>query len=129
VTERSADWMRQATRDLEHARTVLAAGFFEWSCFSAHQSAEKAIKAVIEHRHGEAWGHGLHRLLAELNELLPENLLDRAKVLDKHYIPTRYPNGLESGAPTDLYTRGEAVSAIEHAEAILQFCSGLLPRP
>ncbi len=27
-----------------------------------------------------------------------------AKTLDKHYIPTRYPNGLDAGAPTDFYT-------------------------
>ena len=42
--------------------------------------------------------------------------------LDKHYIPTRYPNGFERGAPTDFYTRGEADQAIRHAEAILEYC-------
>ena len=43
-------------------------------------------------------------------------------MLDKHYIPTRYPNGFDSGAPTDFYTEEEAQTAVRHAEAILEFC-------
>ena len=39
-------------------------------------------------------------------------LIDRAKELDKHYIPTRYPNGFERGAPLDFRTRREAEEAL-----------------
>jgi HEPN domain-containing protein len=53
---------------------------------------------------------------------LDETLVDRAKALDKHYIPTRYPNGFERGAPVDFYTRAEAERAIADAEAILAYC-------
>jgi HEPN domain-containing protein len=49
-------------------------------------------------------------------------LIDRAKELDKHYIPTRYPNGFERGAPVDFYTEKEAREAINNAEAILEYC-------
>jgi HEPN domain-containing protein len=49
-------------------------------------------------------------------------LVDRAKELDKHYIPTRYPNGFERGAPVDFYTAKEADQAIGNAEVILEFC-------
>jgi len=28
-----------------------------------------------------------------------EEVMDLAKILDRYYIPTRYPNGFESGAP------------------------------
>lgn len=38
--------MRQAKRDLEHARRVAEAGEYDWSCFAAQQSAEEALKAV-----------------------------------------------------------------------------------
>ena len=55
---------------------------------------------------------------------LDRALIDRAKQLDKHYIPTRYPNGFERGAPTDLYTLQEADEAIANAEAIIEFCRG-----
>ena len=52
----------------------------------------------------------------------PEILVNYARMLDKHYIPTRYPNGFASGAPTDFYTEEEARNAIRNAEAILEFC-------
>ncbi len=42
-----------------------------------------------------------------------DELITCAKVLDKHYIPTRYPNGLDSGAPADFYTRQEAETACD----------------
>ncbi|BBM70904.1 hypothetical protein RmaAA213_27500 [Rhodothermus marinus] len=57
------------------------------------------------------------------------DLLDAAKVLDKLYIPTRYPNGLLEGAPTEFFTRQEAEHAIRCAEAILRFGHGLLAGP
>lgn len=56
-------------------------------------------------------------------------LLDRARSLDKLYIPTRYPNGLAGGAPADFYTRPEAERAIADAEAILEICRRMLSRP
>jgi len=55
-------------------------------------------------------------------------MLDRARSLDKLYVPTRYPNGLPSGAPADYYTRVEAERAIADAETIVECCRGVLPR-
>jgi HEPN domain-containing protein len=124
VAERSGDWLRQAESDLRHARNASKDGDFDWAAFASHQAAEKALKAVFQKRHQEAWGHTLSVLLANLATaagVTPE-LLDRAKALDKHYIPTRYPNGFERGAPVDFYTRDEAERAIADAEAILEFC-------
>ncbi len=116
--------MRQAEADLRHARNALKDQDFDWSAFAAHQAAEKAIKALFQKLHLDAWGHTLSLLLAALPEgVRPgQELTDLAKRLDKHYIPTRYPNGFERGAPTDLYTAAEAELAIEDAEAILGYC-------
>ena len=124
MAERSGDWMRQAEADLRHARNARAVGDYDWAAFASHQSAEKGIKAVFQKRSLDAWGHVLSLLLTSLpEELKPdESLLDRAKALDKHYIPTRYPNGFERGAPVDFYTENEAAEAINNAEAILEYC-------
>jgi HEPN domain-containing protein len=124
VAERSADWLRQADADLRHARNSLAVGDYEWSAFAAQQSAEKAIKGLFQSLHLDAWGHTLSVLLASLPESSRPagRLIELAKALDKHYIPTRYPNGFERGAPTDFYTRDEAARAIEQAEEIIAFC-------
>ena len=122
---RYPDWFRQAEADLRHARNSLDDGDFEWSCFAAHQAAEKAIKAVFLKEGMDAWGHTLTALIGNLpspSEPLPETLLNHARILDKYYIPTRYPNGFDSGAPTDYYTEEEAHNAIRLAEAILEFC-------
>ena len=57
MVERSEDWLREAKGDIEHAKNDLKGGFYNWACFSAQQSVEKAIKAVFQKMHMEAWGH------------------------------------------------------------------------
>jgi HEPN domain-containing protein len=124
MPERSRDWFRQAEADLRAARSARDTGHHEWAAFASHQAAEKAIKAVYQKLHMEAWGHALTTLLEHLpNEKQPnEELIEKAMVLDRHYIPTRYPNGFERGAPTDYYSRKDADEAINNAEAIIEFC-------
>jgi HEPN domain-containing protein len=123
--------LRQAEADLEHARHAHKDGHFEWACFAAQQSAEKAAKALHLSIGQEAWGHSVTELLDALRAGVPapdSALLDRARALDKLYVPTRYPNGLPAGAPADFFTAGEAERAVADAEAILAFCRGKLPR-
>lgn len=128
---RAHDWFRQAEADFRHASHAREDGDFEWACFAAHQAAEKAVKSVYEAHHLEGWGHTISTLLGNLPEPMkvPEETIVKAKALDKHYIPTRYPNGFESGAPTDFYTAEDADQAITHARAILDFCRRHLPAP
>jgi len=128
--ERSRDWLDQAKGDLEHAQSDLERGFFDWACFSAQQAAEKAVKAVCQRMHIEAWGHSVMDLLDELPEQIavPAELKDAALELDKSYIPSRYPDAHPSGAPRHRYTRGEAERLIAYAQKIIQFCEGLLSR-
>lgn len=126
--ERSADWLDQAQGDLDHARNDLAGGFFDWACFSAQQSAEKAIKAVLQVKGEEAWGHSVADLLDALgvHTAVPANQRDMGLELDKAYILSRYPNAHPSGSPRRRYTRAEAERLIGYAEQILGFCQGLL---
>lgn len=130
MPERHADWLRQAHRDLGHAEGAVAAEHYEWSCFAAQQAAEKALKAVFQRLGAVAWGHSVAALLTSLPApyAADEDLLNRAKALDKHYIPTRYPNGFEQGAPMDYYTRPEAERSIEDGRAVIGFCEDLLAR-
>ncbi len=52
---------------------------------------------------------------------MPRDLVERARVLDTFYIPTRYPNAHPSGAPSDHYGPLQSGDALEHAEEILGF--------
>ena len=124
MSNRASDWLKQAEYDLQHARNALKDEDFEWACFAAQQSAEKAVKALFFSLGGEGWGHSITRLLADLTQKLsvPDVLFSASKHLDKHYIPTRYPNGFDAGVPRDYYTKDEARKAIEDAVAIYDFC-------
>jgi len=130
MPQRHEDWMRPAQRDLAHAEHSVADGDHEWSCFASQQAAEKAVKALFQKRSAEAWGHSVtHLLLSLSDEDRPgEEMVDRARELDKHYVPARYPNGFERGAPMDYFTATEARRAIENAREILEFCKGRLRR-
>jgi HEPN domain-containing protein len=126
--ERSADWFDQAQGDLAHARDDAARGYYDWACFSAQQSAEKAVKAVFQKLGAVAWGHSVADLLDDLAQHAEPAaaLKDMALELDKAYIPTRYPDAHPSGSPRRRYTRGEAERMVSHAEHIVTFCAGLL---
>lgn len=128
LASRAHDWLNQARRDLDHARNDLKSGFFEWGCFSAQQSAEKAVKALYQSLHAEAWGHSVKRLLEDLPESLacPEAVIQSGIQLDKFYIPTRYPNGFDQGSPSDYFLESDLKGAIQHAERIIRFCENHL---
>lgn len=128
MASRAQDWYRQAEHDLDHARHALADGAFEWACFAAQQASEKAVKAVYELHGEEAWGHAVSVLVEGLAPgiVAPQELVDSARELDQHYIPSRYPNSHPEGAPFEFYTAGEAGRAVRYAEEILAWCGSLL---
>ena len=126
--DRSRDWMAQAKRDLEHAAKDVADGYYEHACFEAQQAAKKAVKAVYMRLHAEASGHRVARLLEEVDpgaSRPPSELIDDAKLLDQYYVPTRYPNGFESGAPMEFFTKEQASDAVRRADKIIRWCESL----
>lgn len=123
---RSKDWFLQARSDLEHARKSLDIGDYDWACFAAQQAAEKAAKALHMKLHQVAWGHSVFDLLHELPEELPapESLLEKAKSLDRHYIPPRYPDAHPAGPSYRSYTRKDAEQAVSAATEVVEWCEG-----
>ncbi|MBW1695456.1 MAG: HEPN domain-containing protein [Deltaproteobacteria bacterium] len=121
MPNRAKDWFSQAERDLKQAVDSKKAGRHEWACFAAQQSAEKALKALHLSCHQEAWGHVVARLLSELPLSVPNDLIEKAKVLDNFYVPTRYPNGHPEGAPFEHYGTIQSAEAIKYAGEILEF--------
>jgi HEPN domain-containing protein len=123
MPNRARDWFNQATRDLEQAEDSQRSGRHEWSCFAAHQAAEKAVKALHLRLGQEAWGHVVARLLQELPEStpVPAELIEKGRVLDAYYIPPRYPNSHPEGAPFEHYGPLQSGEAIRYAHEILGF--------
>lgn len=118
---RHEDWMRQARKDLGHAESALEGGDYEWACFAAQQSAEKAVKALLFARGITVWGHAVTFLVAELppGDRPSEQLLDSARELDTHYITSRYPDAHPAGAPLDYYTRATAERAVQATRGMI----------
>lgn len=121
MANRSTDWFLQAERDLEQAEASRADGRHEWACFAAQQSAEKAVKALHLFKGQEAWGHVVARLLHELPLAIPEDLVEKGKVLDNFYIPTRYANSHPNGPPYEHYGPLQSEEAIRYGGEILEF--------
>ena len=63
------------------------------------------------------------RLLEELPEAVgvPIDLIEKGRVLDNFYIPSRYPNGHATGAPFEHYGPLQSGEAIRYAREIIEF--------
>jgi len=121
MTNRSKDWLSQAERDLEQAKASQKVDYHEWASFAAQQAAEKAVKALHLSLGQEAWGHVVARLLSELPVPVDPELVEKGKVLDNAYIPSRYPNGHPEGAPFEHYGPIQSNEAIRYASEIIEF--------
>jgi HEPN domain-containing protein len=123
MPNRALDWLRQAGRDFEQAIDSRHAERHEWACFAAQQAAEKAIKALHLHAGQKVRGPVIAQLLEELPETVnvPELLVEKGRVLDNFYIPSRYPNGHSTGAPFEHYGPLQSEMAIRHAREIIEF--------
>lgn len=130
MPKRVEDWIRQADKDLIHAKNALEDGDYEWSCFAAQQSSEKALKAVYESMNMQAKGHSIVGLIKGLENFykVPDKFYYYARILTRYYIEARYPNGFPEGAPLDYFDETMAKEAVDAAEAILRWCRDIVGR-
>jgi len=115
--------MEQARHTLSSIKADLEFGSYGWACFKAQQAAEFAVKALLYGLGLPAHGHSISGLLAKAPSSLhvSEGLIQRAKTLDKLYIPTRYPNAWAEGSPEDYYTVKDAEEAICCAKEVVSW--------
>ena len=108
-------WLHQARKDLDDASFNAQGSRFNVACFLAQQAAEKALKAYL-YAQGEelVWGHSASdlckRCAVHCSEF--EEICSSAAVLDKYHIPTRYPNGLPGGIPSEAFDDNDAKRAL-----------------
>ncbi len=118
-------YRRQAGHSLESARRDQSAGDHDWACFKAQQAAELALKGYIRASLSYVTGHSLVKLLADMTADPPQEILDCARQLDKVYIPSRYPDAYDWGAPMDYYAEADAQAAIICATRMLEWLDAL----
>ncbi|MET1101550.1 MAG: HEPN domain-containing protein [Pyrodictiaceae archaeon] len=116
-------WLRQATYTLDSARVDASSGFHAWSCFKSHQAAEYALKAVLRGAGVESFGHDLMELWRKAKSLCDglEPLKECIALLNKMYIPPRYPDAWADGAvPFENYTEKDSRESIGCAENVVR---------
>ncbi len=121
-------WIKSAKHTLESAKRDYEAGDYVWACFKAHQAGEKAVKALLWSIGSPKIGHAIIRLLRYLESLgveISEDIYEKAMVLDKYYISTRYPDVWSEGSPEEYFSKREAEKALNHANDIIEWVEEL----
>lgn len=124
-------WLRQAQHSLESSKRDMKMGDHDWGCFKAQQAAEFAVKGLLYGIGITAVGHSVSKLLGELKARgisVDRAVLSAAKVLDRHYIPARYPNAHIVGAPYEFYDENTSKQAIKEAIRIIEFVKDVAKR-
>jgi HEPN domain-containing protein len=123
-------WLLTAEEDLRAAQVLFESNIYAQACFLAQQSGEKAVKALWYACDLDPRGHSIQRLLAafprraELSDA--ETWLELGALLDKFYIPTRYPNGLPDLTPGQVYGQADAQRGLNAAGDLLSRCRSWL---
>lgn len=121
--EEGKRWLRQAQQDIDDAQYNQAGERYHLTCFLAQQAAEKALKGYL-YAQGEemVWGHSVADLARQCVEydVRFEALIGVGGGLDRHYIPTRYPNGLPGGIPAEAFDADDAEKALRQAQRVIR---------
>ncbi|RLE77368.1 MAG: DNA-binding protein [Thermoprotei archaeon] len=126
----SERWFEQALENLRAAEDILRAGHYAWSCFLSQQAAKCALKSAFYLVGVERFGHSILDLLLDLSSELnldASDLLDSARLLDRHYAAPRYANmhPHTRSPPYKLYGRGDAERCLSCARTIVEFVRNL----
>ncbi len=89
----------------------------------AEQSAQVALKGfIIANKRRYIWEHSVQVLAKNCSEYDKDfvKLIEDGKILDRYYMPTRYPDALASPAvPYKTYNEADALEAISYAKKII----------
>ena len=110
---READrWLEFARQDLRIAELAMHEGLYNQVCFHSEQCVEKGKKIPRTHS------------MADLLTLIPSDVLEgmaeEILLLDRFYIPTRYPDALPGSLEEGLPDKDEAHETFDLAKRVLE---------
>lgn len=123
-SEESKRWLAEGEWDLGSARILHEAGRYNSCAFLCQQAAEKSAKALLYSIGESPFGHSVLTLIQRFAEASGESILDLkplAAELDRHYIPSRYPNAMPSGSPHENYDQEVSRRALDYAGRIVDY--------
>ncbi len=121
MTQEHETWLGFAEDDLRMAELALGEKLYNQVCFHAEQCVEKALKALyVSNDRAYPKTHKLADLLTHIGEEKFDDLEERIILLDRFYIPTRYPDALPGSLSDSLPTERDARDALETARDALR---------
>ena len=123
----SERWLGFARQDLRVAELAMDDGLYNQVCFHSEQCVEKVLKAWLADK-----GKRIPRThsMADLLPLIPADVVagldEEIMLLDRFYIPTRYPDALPGTLEDGLPDKEEALEALNLAKKVLKTIDGKL---
>lgn len=114
-------FMRRAEADLRAAAALLREGNYADSAYHSQQTAEKSGKALLILEGRFVRDHIISPLLGKLQAEDMADIAVKVRMLEKHWLKSRYPELQETGIwdPLEEYTKDMAKDAMEKAGAVL----------
>lgn len=114
----SERWLQFAHEDLHVARLAMQEKIYNQACFHSQQCAEKAIKGLLAFQGAKP--PRTHSLSDLLGLLSPNPFASDSDIqlLDRFYIPTRYPDALPGTLPEGLPDHKDAIEALRVAQHV-----------
>lgn len=126
MTAESERWLQFAAEDLQMGELAMREAIYNQVCFHSQQCAEKAIKALLRLQGKPA---PRTHLLGDLLRLLDPNPFSAElaiELLDRFYLPTRYPDALPGSFPEGLPNNEDASEAIDAAGHVLRTVAAMI---
>jgi HEPN domain-containing protein len=119
-------WTEQAEHDLEAARTLRQAGYYDTCIVQCRQSVEKYLKALWAHQRSATppRSHDLDQLAQAVGA--PASLISGAGALSSEYLVARYPD-VAQATPYKKYAEADADRYLRMAEEAQQWVLAQLP--
>ncbi|MBI5299292.1 MAG: HEPN domain-containing protein [Deltaproteobacteria bacterium] len=109
-------WFELSREDWRTAEWTLQEKIFNQTCFHSQQGVEKILKGVLfEKGRDIPKTHHLSELLTLCEKHFPAlgNFREECLLLDRYYIPTRYPDALPGSLPEGLPSMEDAKKALD----------------
>lgn len=115
--KKSKVWLELAMQDLRMAQLAMGEKIYNQVCFHSQQAAEKAVKGfIVANGRIPPKTHKIIDLVSFSELKFPGKLRDELILMDRFYIPTRYPDALPGSLPEGLPKEKEAKEALEIAD-------------
>ena len=111
-------WLEASDDEASVARTLADAGAHNAVVLHSEQASQLILKGLLRGvgNAADAWGHALselaERAAAATGLELDDGLREQLAVLQRDYMPTRYPDAVTSGTPRGNYTPQDADRAL-----------------